>query len=124
MDVAWAMGDWASANRVIAQIRHKRGEMCLACMTTKTALQNLADKRHLEKQTVGRAIIFRAVQNHQAFQGSLIEDVRSSLFRTQRNPVLAHIAGELATDDESCAVFERLLGRERAKRPLCCVRGA
>jgi len=116
MEAAWALGGWVSVNDVCAQLQYKRGEKPLAYTTVKTVLQNLADKRHLRKRAAGKANVFRAMQSREDFQSSVIGDVVGSLLRTQRNPLLAHIAGELAADDESYAEFARILAEKRAQR--------
>ncbi|MDQ2909235.1 MAG: BlaI/MecI/CopY family transcriptional regulator [Candidatus Eremiobacteraeota bacterium] len=116
MEIVWSLADWVSVNDVIAQLRYKRGERPLAYTTVKTVLQNLADKRHLKKRAAGKANVFKAVQNRAAFQSAVIGEVVGSLLRTQRNPLLAHIAGELAADDEGYAEFEQLLAEKRAQR--------
>jgi predicted transcriptional regulator len=116
MDIVWTIADWASVNDVMAKLQYKRGEKSLAYTTVKTVLQNLADKQHLKKRSAGKANEFRAVQSRDEFQRSIIDDVVGPLLRTQRNPLLAHIAGELAADDESLAEFERLIAMKRAER--------
>ena len=116
MDVVWSLGDWGSVNDVLERLRYKRGEKPLAYSTVKAVLSNLADKRHLRKRASGKANVFRAVQTREEFQRAFIDDVVGPLLRTQRNPLLAHIAGELATDDEGYAEFERLLAEKRAQR--------
>lgn len=116
MEIVWSLADWVSVNDVIAQLRYKRGERPLAYTTVKTVLQNLADKRHLKKRAAGKANVFKAVQNRATFQSAVIGEVVGSLLRTQRNPLLAHIAGELAADDEGYAEFEQLLAEKRAQR--------
>jgi len=116
MEIVWSLAGWASVNDVIAKLTYKRGEKSLAYTTVKTVLQNLADKRHLEKRSAGKANEFKAVLSRGEFRRSIIDDVVGPLLRTQRNPLLAHIAGELAADDESFAEFERLLAQKRAER--------
>ena len=101
MEIVWSLAGWASVNDVIAKLKYKRGEKPLAYTTVKTVLQNLADKRHLEKRSAGKANEFKAVLSRDEFRRSIIDDVVGPLLRTQRNPLLAHIAGELAADDES-----------------------
>ena len=116
MDIIWSLAGWASVNDVIAKLRYERGEKPLAYTTVKTVLQNLADKRHLNKRSAGKANEFEAVQTREAFRRAIIDGVVGPLLKTQRNPLLAHIAGELAADDESYAEFELLLAQKRAER--------
>lgn len=116
MEIVWSLADWVSVNDVIGGLHYKRGEKPLAYTTVKTVLQNLADKRHLKKRSAGKANEFKAILSREAFQRSIIDEVVGPLLRTQRNPLLAHIAGELAADDECLAEFERLLAEKRAQR--------
>ncbi len=115
METLWALDEWASVNDVMARLQYKRGERPLAYTTVKTVLQNLVEKRHLKKRAAGKANVFRAVQNRDEFQRSVIGDVFGPLMRSQRNPLLAHLAGELAVDDESYEEFERLVREKRAE---------
>jgi predicted transcriptional regulator len=115
MEVVWSLGGWLSVNDVIGRLRYKAGEKPLAYTTVKTVLSNLAEKRRLKKRAAGKANVFRAVQTRDEFQKSVIGDLVGPLLRTQRNPLLAHLAGELAADEETCAEFERLLTQKRAQ---------
>jgi len=116
MEAVWVLGTWSSVNDVASQLHYKRGEKPLAYTTIKTVLQNLADKGHLKKRASGKANVFRAMQSRDGVQRSVIGELVGPLLRTQRNPLLAHIAGELAADDESYAEFRRLLAEKRASR--------
>lgn len=116
MEIVWSLGGWFTVSDVIAQLKYKRGEKPLAYTTIKTVVTNLADKRHLKKRSAGRANEFKAVLTREQFQRAFIDDVVGPLLRSQRNPLLAHIADELASDDESYAEFERLLAEKRAER--------
>jgi len=116
MEIVWSLAGWVSVNDVIAKLQYKRDEKPLAYTTVKTVLQNLADKRHLKKRSAGKANEFKAVLTQDEFRRAIIDDVVGPLLRTQRNPLLAHIAGELAADDEGYAEFERLLAQKRAER--------
>jgi predicted transcriptional regulator len=116
MDAAWSLCDWVSVSDVSAALQYKRGEKPLAYSTVKAVLSNLVEKRHLRKRALGKANIFRPVKTRETFQADLISNVVGPLLRAQRNPLLAHIAGELAIDDASYAEFERLLAEKRAQR--------
>jgi len=116
MDIVWSQAGWLSVHDVIADMRYRHGEKPLAYTTVKTVLGNLAEKGHLKKRSAGKTNEFRAVQTRDEFQRTVIGEVVGPLLRTQRNPLLAHIAGELAADDESFAEFERLLAQKRAQR--------
>lgn len=116
MEIVWSLDGWFTVNDVVAKVEYKRGESPLAYTTIKTVISNLADKRHLKKRAAGRANEFKAVLTREEFQRAFIGDVLGPLLKSQRNPLLAHIADELAADDESYAEFERILAQKRAER--------
>jgi predicted transcriptional regulator len=115
MEVVWSRGGWSSVSEVMPHLKYARGEKPLAYTTVKTVLSNLAEKGHLAKRSAGRANVFKARRSREDFQRALIDAVVRPLMRTQRSPLLAHIAGELAGDDETYAEFERLLAEKRAE---------
>jgi predicted transcriptional regulator len=116
MDILWARDAPSSVNDVAALMRYGRGEKPLAYTTIKTILTNLADKGHVSKKAAGRLNVFVAKKSREAFARALIDDVVRPLMKTQRIPLLAHIAGELAGDDGSYAEFEKLLAEKRQQR--------
>ena len=115
MDLVWSAEGWCSASDVAGRLQYARGEKPLAYTTVKTVLCNLADKGHLAKKSAGRANVFKAKKSREDYQRSLIDAVVRPLMQTQRNPLLAHLAGELAADDETYAEFEQLLKEQRAR---------
>jgi predicted transcriptional regulator len=116
MEILWTRDGPSSVNDVAALMRYGRGEKPLAYTTIKTILTNLADKGHVAKKAAGRLNVFVAKKSRDDFQRALIDDVVRPLMKTQRIPLLAHIAGELAGDDGSYAEFERLLAEKRQQR--------
>jgi len=89
----------------------------LAYSTIKTILNNLAEKGYLSKIPAGRANSFRPIQSKEAFAQNVVSDVIHGLYRGYRNPLLAHLADELAADPTAIEEFERLL-RERKNRGI------
>jgi BlaI family penicillinase repressor len=116
MEIVWSLDGWFTVTDVIDQMNYKRGEKPLAYTTIKTVITNLSEKRHLKKRAAGRANEFKAVLSREDFQQVFINNVIGPLLQNQRNPLLAHIADELASDDESYVEFERLLAEKRALR--------
>ena len=114
MDVVWSAGEPVSVSDVIAALARRKKS--LAYSTIKTILTNLADKGYLIKRADGRANVFSAKQTRADFERDLVGGVIGSLLRDYRNPLLAHLADELAEDPRSIAEFERLLARRKAKR--------
>lgn len=116
MEIVWSLEGWFTVADVVAKIEYTRGESPLAYTTIKTVITNLAMKRHLHKRPAGRANEFKAILTREEFDRAFIGDVLGPLLKSQRNPLLAHIADELAADDETYAEFERILEQKRAER--------
>lgn len=116
MEIVWSLEGWFTVSDVVAKVEYKRGENALAYTTIKTVISNLAEKRHLKKRAAGRANEFKAILTREEFERAVIGDVVGPLLKSQRNPLLAHLADELAANDESYAEFERLLAQKRSER--------
>ena len=116
MEIMWTQGGWLSVTDVLGQMDVVKGEKPLAYSTVKAVMQNLVDKQHLKKKAAGRANAFTPAVSRAEFERTLVGDVVRPLFKHQRNPLLAHIADELAGDDESYAEFERILAEKRARK--------
>lgn len=114
MDVVWAADAPVSVSDVMAALSPRKKS--LAYSTIKTILTNLADKGYLVKRADGRANVFSPKQNRADFERDLVGGVVGSLLRDYRNPLLAHLAEELAGDPQSIMEFERLLARRKTKR--------
>ncbi|MDQ6825016.1 MAG: BlaI/MecI/CopY family transcriptional regulator [Candidatus Eremiobacteraeota bacterium] len=114
MDVIWAKSEPVTVGDVANALA--RREPPLAYSTIKTILTNLADKGYLSKRSVGRANEFAAKKSKLDFQRHVIGGVVNSLLRDYRNPLLSHLADELADDPESIAEFELLLSQRRKRR--------
>ena len=114
MDVVWAANGPVSVNDAMAALSQRKKS--LAYSTIKTILSNLAEKGYLIKRADGRANHFSARQSRADFERDLVGGVVGSLLRDYRNPLLAHLADELADDPQSIKEFERLLARRKAKR--------
>ena len=110
---------WAARKPVtVGNIAHAMGRRkpALAYSTIKTVLTNLADKGYLSKRLIGRANSFVAKQSKEDFGRDVVGAVVDSLLRDYRNPLLSHLADELADDPKSIAEFERLLAERKRRR--------
>ena len=114
MDDVWAAGKPVTVGD-IADARARRKPI-LAYSTIKAVLTNLVDKGYLSKQLIGRANSFVAKQSKEEFQRDVVGGVVDSLLRDYRNPLLSHLADELADDPKSIAEFERLLAERKRRR--------
>jgi len=115
MDVIWEKAQPVTVGDVVDALA--RRDPPLAYSTIKTILTNLADKGYLSKRSVGRANQFTAKKSKVNFQRDVIGGVVNSLLRDYRNPLLTHLAQELADDPESIAEFERLLAERKERHP-------
>lgn len=111
MNAVWAAGTPVTVADVMQLLTQRR--KLLAYSTIKTILTNLADKGHLSKRASGRANIFAAKQTKQEFERDVVDGVVSSLLRDYRNPLLVHLADELAADPQTITEFERLLAQRK-----------
>jgi len=111
MHTIWQSGGWVAVSTIHGALA--RGKRQLAYSTTKTIMNNLAEKGHLRKRTAGRANEFCAVKTQEAFEQSVVGDVLKPLMRNYRNPLLAHIVSQLE-DDSDVAQLERLLAEKKA----------
>ncbi|MDQ6781022.1 MAG: BlaI/MecI/CopY family transcriptional regulator [Candidatus Eremiobacteraeota bacterium] len=114
MDVVWAREHAVTVGDVADALARRKPT--LAYSTIKTILTNLVDKGYLSKRSIGRANEFAAKKSKAEFQGEVIGGVVNSLLRDYRNPLLSHLAAELADDPGSIAEFERLLAQRRKSR--------
>jgi predicted transcriptional regulator len=104
--IVWAADAPVSVSDVMAALSPRKKS--LAYSTIKTILTNLADKGYLVKRADGRANVFSPKQNRADFERDLVGGVVGSLLRDYRNPLLAHLAEQLAGDPQSIMEFERL----------------
>lgn len=114
MDAVWAAGKPVTVGDVAEALARRKP--ALAYSTIKAVLTNLADKGHLSKRPVGRANSFVAKQSKEEFERDVVGGVVDSLLRDYRNPLLSHLADELADDPKSIAEFERLLAERKRRR--------
>ena len=114
MDAVWAAGEPMTVGDVSVALGRRKAP--LAYSTIKAVLSNLADKGYLSKRLVGRANSFVARQSKEDFERAVVGGVVDSLLRDYRNPLLTHLADELADDPKSIAEFERLLAERKRRR--------
>ena len=81
--------------------------------SVKTTLNTLVAKGCVKKQPFGRANAFSAAISPADFGTRVVEGVVGGLLRNYRNPLLLHLAQQLADDDESLEEFERLIAQAR-----------
>jgi predicted transcriptional regulator len=114
MDALWAARKSVTVGDVADALGRRKPT--LAYSTIKAVLSNLADKGYLSKRLIGRANSFTAKQSKEEFEREVVGGVVDSLLRDYRNPLLSHLADELADDPKSIAEFERLLAERKRRR--------
>lgn len=113
METVWRLGGEVTAGEVLDALpTHGRNP---AYSTVKTILTNLTRKGYLRKRSAGRANAFRAVQSRSAFVIDVVGGVVRSLYKEYRNPLLAHLVGEMADDPQALSEFEHLLAQRKRK---------
>jgi len=114
MDAVWAAEKPVTVGDIADAIARRKPT--LAYSTIKAVLTNLADKGYLSKRLIGRANSFVAEQSKEDFERDVVGVVVDSLLRDYRNPLLSHLADELADDPKAIAEFERLLAERKRRR--------
>ena len=84
--------------------------------SAKTTLNTLVAKGYARKRSVGRANAFAATLSRADFDARVVEGVLSGLMRNYRNPLLSHLAEQLAQDDASLEEFRRLIEQHRGDK--------
>ena len=111
MEVLWNAKDAVSVADVLAVLSKRRP--VLAYSTVKAILSNLVLKGHAKKRSIGRSNVFTPATTRAAFQKRVVSAVIDSLIHSYREPVLAHLIDELASDDSTLDDLERLIAEKR-----------
>lgn len=114
MDAVWAARKPVTVGDIADALQRRKPT--LAYSTIKAVLTNLTVKGNLSKRLIGRANSFVAKQSKADFERDVVGGVVDSLLRDYRNPLLSHLADELAGDPKSIAEFERLLAERKRRR--------
>lgn len=113
MDALWSGAGWRTVGGVLDELnaRAPRGH---AYSTIKTILGNLTEKGYVRKRAVARAHEYKAARSREEVERELVHRVMRPLI-AGGNPLLAHVADEIATDDAVLERFQRLLSERRAR---------
>lgn len=111
MEVLWNAKDAVSVADVLVVLSKRRP--VLAYSTVKAILSNLVLKGHAKKRSIGRSNLFSPALTRAAFQKHVVSAVIDSLIHSYREPVLAHLIDELASDDSTLDDLERLIAEKR-----------
>jgi predicted transcriptional regulator len=113
MSVLWA---GFPGKMTVGDVEEKLSTGAPSYSATKAVLANLVAKRLVRKIDTGRAKSYAAVTAREDFERQLIGDVIDPIYRTHRNPLLAHLVDELL-DDEGIAEIESLITQRRSGKP-------
>jgi predicted transcriptional regulator len=112
LEVAWALGRWASVGDVLEE-RERRGASTVSYSTIKNVMANLHEKGHLRKRPAGKQNEFIPALSREEFARRAVGRVVDPLLRNHRHPLLAHIVDELLEDEQAIAEFEALIAERR-----------
>ena len=111
MEVLWVRAGPCTVGDVVDGL----GETSPSYSAVKAVLANLVRKKAAEKSDAGKAKTYRATTTRAEFEGRVMRDIVSPLYRANRSPLLAHIADALI-DDDAVAEFEALLAQRKSLR--------
>lgn len=111
MNVLWLLSAPCTVGDVVAGL----GRTSPSYSAVRAVLANLVRKKAVEKHDAGKAKTYRAMSSRVEFEGRVMRDIVSPLYRANRSPLLAHIADALI-DDDAVAEFEALLAQRKAER--------
>lgn len=113
LNALWDIGSAATVGDVVERLSKQGQEVHYS--SAKTTLNTLVAKGYAKKNPVGRANAFAATVSRAQFDAQVVQGVVGGLMRNYRNPLLAHLAEQLAHDEASLEEFERLIAQYRAE---------
>lgn len=114
LNALWDMGAAVTVGDVVERLASLGHTVHYS--SAKTTLNTLVAKGYAEKRPLGRANTFVANVSRAEFDARVVEGVVGGLMRNYRNPLLSHLAEQLAHDDASLEEFRRLIARHRSKK--------
>jgi len=111
MDVLWLRASDCTVGDVVAAL----GSSAPSYSAVKAVLANLVRKKTVRKVDAGKAKLYCATSSRAEFEGRVMRDIVSPLYRANRNPLLTHIADALI-DEDAVAEFQTLLAQRKADR--------
>jgi predicted transcriptional regulator len=111
MDVMWLRADRCTVGDVVEGL----APSAPSYSAVKAVLANLVRKKAVTKFDAGKAKSYVATSSRAEFEGRVMRDIVSPLYRANRDPLLAHIA-DVLIDEGAVAEFQRLLEQRKAER--------
>lgn len=112
LNALWDIGTAATVGDVVERLGSDGHSVHYS--SAKTTLNTLVAKGYAEKQPIGRANAFAAKVSRAEFDARVVQGVVGGLMRNYRNPLLSHLAEQLAHDDASLEEFRRLIDQHRS----------
>ena len=81
----------------------------------KAVLNNLTEKKRLNKSREGKVTFFTAATSREAFEAEVVSSVVRSLKRNFGSTAIAELVDQLAIDEETVAEFERLIAQRKSE---------
>lgn len=114
LNALWSIGTAATVGEVVERLESQGHSVHYS--SAKTTLNTLVAKGYAQKRSVGRANVFAATISQSEFDTRVVQGVVGGLMRNYRNPLLSHLAEQLAHDDASLDEFRRLIEQHRSAR--------
>ena len=116
LNALWAIGAAATVGDVVERLESQGHSVHYS--SAKTTLNTLVAKGYAQKRSVGRANAFAAAVSQAEFDARVVQGVVGGLMRNYRNPLLSHLAEQLAHDDSSLEEFRRLIEQHRSTKDV------
>jgi predicted transcriptional regulator len=113
MEVIWKE-DHALSVSDVHRALCRRGRT-ISYSAVKAVLNNLTDKKKLNKTREGKVTFFTAATTREAFEAQVVSTVVRSLKRNFGNTAIAELVDQLAIDEETVAEFERLIAQRKSE---------
>ena len=114
LNALWDIGTAATVGDVVERLESQGHPVHYS--SAKTTLNTLVVKGYAEKRSIGRANAFVAKISRAQFDARVVQGVVGGLMRNYRNPLLSHLAEQLAHDDASLEEFRRLVEQHRSAK--------
>lgn len=114
LNALWDAGTAATVGDVVERLASRGNAVHYS--SAKTTLNTLVAKGYAEKRSIGRANAFAATVTRAEFDARVVQGVVGGLMRNYRNPLLSHLAEQLAHDDASFEEFRQLLEQHRSAK--------
>lgn len=114
LDALWGIDAATTVSEIVERLASQGHAVHYS--SAKTTLNTLVAKGYAEKRSIGRANAFAAKVSRAEFEALVVQGVVGGLLRNYHNPLLSHLAEQLAHDDASLEEFRRLIEQHRSTK--------